>query len=187
MTFDTQPSISGYGYRIDPLREEDREALYQAASDPLTWAGHPATTRHQRPNFDRYFDDNLSSKQTVVLRNDAGTVIGCSRYYPAPDVENSISIGYTFIDCKFWGGDTNYAFKRLMLEHAFKTYDEVWFHIAPSNIRSQKGTGKLGAVWRYDASLGLMGTPPEDWKCYTISKEAWENTVNQRENASQAQ
>ena len=173
MAFDPQPTRSGYGYSISPMTEADRDALYHAASDPVTWAGHPATDRYKREVFDPYFDSLLASKETVILRTEQGDVIGCSRYYPAPDVPNSISIGYTFIDCKYWGGATNRAFKRLMLEYAFETFDEVWLHIAPSNIRSQKASVKIGAKWRYDANLSLGGGAVQPWKCYTVSQADW--------------
>lgn len=180
MAFDPQPHLSGYGYRIDPMTAEDRDALYAAASDPVTWAGHPATDRYIREKFDSYFDILLASGQTNVFRTEDGQVIGCSRYYPAPDAENGIAIGYTFIDCKFWGGAANFAIKRLMLEYAFQSVPEVWFHIAPSNIRSQKATGKLGAKFRHDAEWGLNGGAPDQWKCYSLSPEDWAATVAAR-------
>jgi RimJ/RimL family protein N-acetyltransferase len=39
-----------------------------------------------------------------------------------------------------------------MLDHAFKSYPDVRFHIAPANIRSQKATAKLGADYVYEAT-----------------------------------
>ncbi len=177
MAFDPQPTRAGYGYSISPMTEQDRDALFFAASDPVTWAGHPATDRYKREVFDPYFDSLLASQETVILRTEDDTVIGCSRYYPAPDVPNSISIGYTFIDCKYWGGATNRAFKQLMLEYAFESFDEVWLHIAPSNIRSQKASAKIGAKWRYDADLALGGGAVQPWKCYTVSPEDWTSAI----------
>ena len=66
-----------------------------------------------------------------------------------------------------------------MLEHAFNSFEEVWFHIDPTNIRSQKATGKLGAGYVGDATLTL-GKDPADWKCYRLTRAAWTDVVRSR-------
>ena len=63
--------------------------------------------------------------------------------------------------------------KALMLEHAFETFDEVWLHIAPTNIRSQKAAQKIGADYAYTADLAVTGAATETL-CYRISKTAWQ-------------
>lgn len=63
--------------------------------------------------------------------------------------------------------------KALMLAHAFETYDEVWLHIAPTNIRSQKAAQKIGAAYAYTADLAVTGAATETL-CYRISKIAWQ-------------
>ena len=50
------------------------------------------------------------------------------------------------------------ALKTLMLDHLFITEPLVWFHIGKDNIRSQKGTGKLGAVAATTCHADLLGT-----------------------------
>jgi RimJ/RimL family protein N-acetyltransferase len=100
-------------------------------------------------------------------------IIGCSRYYPAPDIKESMSIGFTFLDHLYWGGAWNRAMKALMLAHAFETFDEVWLHIAPTNIRSQKAAQKIGATYAYTADLAVTGAATETL-CYRISKIAWQ-------------
>ena len=90
----------------------------------------------------------------------------------SPDVPDQISIGFTFIDCAHWGGSVNRELKTLMLDHAFKTFDEVWFHIDPSNVRSQRATAKFGAECIADRTLDLAGDPAE-WKCWRLTRETW--------------
>lgn len=102
----------------------------------------------------------------VTLRK-GDEIIGCSRFYPVPDRPGAIGIGFTFITCQHWGGSANQAIKTLMTDHAFSHVPEVWFHIAPTNIRSQKATAKLGATFEYQATLDL-GTGPTDWMCYRL-------------------
>ncbi|MDJ0612603.1 MAG: GNAT family N-acetyltransferase [Rhizobiaceae bacterium] len=173
MTFDAQPHLLSHRLELRPLVHEDFDALYLAASDPETWAGHPAKDRHERPTFKKYFAFLMEAGGVLaIVDRETGEVIGCSRYYVSPDVPDMISIGFTFLDKQYWGGATNREMKRLMLEHAFKSFDEVWFHIDPSNIRSQKATAKLGAECIANRELNLAGNPAE-WKCWRLKKEDW--------------
>lgn len=173
MTFDDQPKLDGDRLRLRGLREGDREALFHAASDPETWAGHPAKDRYQRAVFDPYFDMLLRSGGTLIVFDKAtDQAIGCSRYYVGPDAPDDIAIGFTFLNPRYWGGTVNFCMKQLMLDHAFKHFDRVWFHIAPDNIRSQKATMKIGAVFTSDEDLDLSGTVLT-WKCYRLDRAVW--------------
>ncbi len=172
--FDAQPSLSGDGLTLSPLRPEDREALFAAASDPAIWAQHPARDRHARVAFDPYFDFLLSAGGTLALRaHGPDGVIGCSRFYGAPDIAPSIAIGFTFLKREHWGGRTNAAMKRLMLTHAYGSTDTVWLHIAPGNLRSQTATDRLGAVHAYDARLDL-GQGARETQVWRLTRAAWE-------------
>lgn len=174
--FDPQPEITGTSLEIRPLASEDFEGLFSAASHPEVWAGHPANDRYKREKFEPYFAFLLESKTALaILDRQSRQIIGCSRYYVAPDRPDSISIGFTFLNHAYWGGGANRQLKHLMLTHAFRSYPEVWFHIAPSNIRSQRATAKLGAEHAYDATLDLSGAPAA-WMCFRLTKYAWDRT-----------
>ncbi len=178
--FDMQPRLDGPRVCLRPLVTADRDALHAAASDPRTWAGHPARDRWQRAVFDPYFEFLLAAGGTLAIRETGtGRVIGCSRFYEAPDRPGEIAIGFTFLDRAFWGGGTNFEVKRLMLGHAFARFDTVWFHIAPTNIRSQTATGRLGAVHDHDADLALTGTPAATM-CWRLDREAWARALAAR-------
>jgi len=41
--------------------------------------------------------------------------------------------------------------------YASQWFTTIWFHIAPSNIRSQKATEKIGAIFFSEESLDLGG------------------------------
>ncbi len=180
MKFDAQPELRSNTVKLRPLVEEDYEGLLLAASDPETWAGHPAKDRHEPEVFRPYFDFLLKAGGTLVIEDVAeNRLIGCSRYYTAPDMPGSISIGFTFLNHRYWGGAWNFEVKRLMLGHAFESFDDVWFHIDPTNIRSQTATKRLGAVHGYDTGLDLSGVEAP-WKCYRLTREAWEHSVASR-------
>ena len=171
--FDRQPVLSGSTLRLRPLAESDFEGMFQAASDSRIWAAHPASDRYEPHKFKAYFASRLATGEALaVIDIHSGQIVGTSGYYTPPDLPESIAIGYTFLVRAKWGGDTNRELKQLMLEHAFKMYDTVYFHIAPSNIRSQKAALKIGAVHLYDAELKLS-TEAALCKCYGLTKAQW--------------
>lgn len=177
--FNFQPTLTDGVFQIRPLVEADREGLFAAANDPKIWAGHPATDRYLRPVFDPYFNSLLGTNKTVVFEDVAQhKIIGCSQFYIAPSPPFAISIGYTFLSRAYWGGPTNLAIKTLMIGHIFETHDETWFHIAPTNIRSQKATAKLGAVFIQDETADL-GSGSMPWKSYRLTKVDWLNRLAQ--------
>ncbi|WP_281281310.1 GNAT family N-acetyltransferase [Aliiroseovarius halocynthiae] len=98
-----------------------------------------------------------------------------SRYYVGPDAPDDIAIGFTFLNHRYWGGEVNFRMKQLMLDHAFLQFDRVWFHVAPDNIRSQKATMKIGAVFTSDEDLDLSGSVLA-WKCYRLDRAGWQKT-----------
>jgi len=93
----------------------------------------------------------------VILDTLTQEPIGSTRFYVAPNTSNDISIGYTFISRKYWGGKANASVKKLMIVYASQWFTTIWFHIAPSNIRSQKATEKIGAIFFSEESLDLGG------------------------------
>jgi RimJ/RimL family protein N-acetyltransferase len=166
-------ALYGRTLTLRALTASDCEALFLAASDPLIWAGHPASDRYERQVFEAYFAARLASaKALAVIDIESGQIVGMSSYYSPPDLPESIAIGYTFLVRAKWGGDANRELKSLMLEHAFTVYDIVYFHVGPANIRSQKALLKIGAVHFYDAELNLSGGPAL-CKCYGLSRAQW--------------
>ncbi len=178
--FDLAPHLAGATLALRPLGPADREALRMAASDPATWAGHPAKERWRPEVFDPYFDFLLAAGGTLaVVDRASGRIIGTSRYYTPPDRPDGIAIGFTFLDRAFWGGRTNFELKRLMLGHAFASYPEVWFHIDPTNLRSQIATSRLGAVHVETKEIDLTGKPAL-WMCFRLDRDAWARVLAER-------
>jgi RimJ/RimL family protein N-acetyltransferase len=171
--FNYQPLLSGQSLRLEPLSQSHFEEMFLAASDPAIWEGHPAKDRYKREIFEPYFAALLSTKKALaVIDTRQNKVVGGSSYYTPPDHQESIAIGFTFLVREHWGGTSNRELKNLMIGHVFETYDKVYFHIAPSNVQSQKATMKLGAEHLYDAELNLS-TAPQLWKCYAITRAQW--------------
>ena len=171
------PELVGPTLELRPLEAADRDGLHCAASDPETWAGHPAKERWRRDAFDAYFDFLLKAGGVLaVVERATGRIIGGSRFYVPPERPERIAIGFTFLDRSFWGGATNFELKRLMLGHAFASYPEVWFHIDPTNLRSQIATGRLGAVHVETREIDISGKPAE-WMCFRLDRDVWAEKV----------
>jgi len=155
---DLQPTLAGATLSLRPLRPADFEALYAVAADPLIWAQHPDPLRYQRPVFERFFAEALDSRGALFVTDSAtGAAIGSSRYYDWVPAEKSIAIGYTFLARSRWGGAANRELKRLMLEHAFRWAETVWFHVGRDNLRSRRAMEKIGGEFAQEAQHEVNG------------------------------
>jgi RimJ/RimL family protein N-acetyltransferase len=172
---DIQPTLTGVRFRIRPLHERDREGLYLAARDPLIWEQNPASSRFERGVFDDYFTALRNAGGALVFEDIANDkIIGCSRYYQAPNAPPDWSIGFTFIERSLWGGHANLELKSLILDHLFSTEEQVWFHIGRGNIRSQKATMKLGAIKTGTCSADLLGTGTSSFYFnFVLTNKVW--------------
>jgi RimJ/RimL family protein N-acetyltransferase len=169
-TFELQPNLVGKLVTLKPLRTDDFERLYSVASDPLIWEQHPEKNRYERPVFESFFKSGMESGGAfLVTDTETGEVVGSSRYYDLDAANSSVAIGYTFLARKFWGHRHNREMKHLMLKHAFRFVERVYFHIGESNTRSRKAVEKLGA--QYAGRLETPGVAPR--VTYQIDSEAF--------------
>jgi RimJ/RimL family protein N-acetyltransferase len=142
-----QPLLNGNLVRLRPLEAADFERLYEVASDPLVWEQHPENTRYRRDVFEGFFAKAIQSGGAFAILDAAAgsTIIGSSRYYEWNAEVKTVFIGFTFLARQYWGGDYNREIKHLMLAHAFKYVDRVFFEVGLCNVRSQKAMLKIGA------------------------------------------
>ena len=151
---DLQPLLQGPLLRLRPLHADDFDALHAAAADPLIWAQHPEPGRWQRSVFERFFASGLACGGALVAIDRAsGELVGSSRYYQWDGPARVITVGYTFLVRRLWGGAANAELKRLMLDHAFRFAREVRFEVGCDNVRSRRAMEKIGAE--------LLGERPE--------------------------
>src|SRR5947209_7146145 len=119
--FDFQPTLQGVLLELRPLKPDDFEALFAAASDPLIWEQHPDSGRYKREVFQKFFDSAIDSKGAfAIIERATGRMIGSSRYWNLDPVAGEVEIGWTFLERKFWGGTYNAELKRLMIDHALQ-------------------------------------------------------------------
>ncbi len=175
-----QPTLENELVLLRPLKSDDYDGLYQVASDPLLWEQHPSFDRYKPEVFKLFFEEALvSGNSFVVIDKKTHTIIGSSRYYDF-DLENGlVKIGYSFLDRNYWGGNYNFAHKKLLLDYAFQFVDRVIFEIGETNFRSQKGTGKLGVEKGAHFMLDVKGEK-FPYITYILTKEKWESQAGRR-------
>lgn len=167
---DLQPRLVGPDLELRPIRSDDFEALFAAAADPRIWEQHSENNRFERPVFQKFFDGALAcGGGLVVVDRASGRVIGSSRYYDWNPGDRSIVVGYTFLTRSHWGGLANRELKELMLTHAFKYVETVWFHVSPQNLRSQSALLKIGAVFERQENV-LVGGVPSSRMIFRVSR-----------------
>jgi N-acetyltransferase len=154
LEFDLQPALNGHLLELRPLRANDFDPLFAAASDPLIWEQHPENDRYQREVFQKFFDSAIESRGAfAIIERKSRKIIGSSRYCNLNPAEHEVEIGWTFLERAFWGGRYNRELKSLMLDHAFRFVDRVLFVIGEKNVRSQKSVQKIGARFLRKAEL----------------------------------
>jgi N-acetyltransferase len=159
---DLQPTLIGEHILLRPLTEDDWDAMYAVASDPLLWEVHPAWDRYKEPVFREYFAGAIRSRGALaVIDRATGKIIGGSRYANFVAERNEIEIGWSFLARDYWGGTTNREMKRLMLSHAFRFFDSIRFNIGATNVRSRRAVEKIGAVLDGEyVPEAINGVPP---------------------------
>ena len=171
MPFDAQPTLESELLRLRPLREDDFDALYAVASDPLVWEQHPNSDRHEPGVFREFFREAMASGGALLISDAVtGAVIGSSRFHGYREAEREVEIGWTFLARTCWGGRYNGELKRLMLEHAFRFVDSVVLVIGETNTRSRRAAEKIGAT--FDGWLG--GDAASGKVVYRVGSGKWE-------------
>jgi len=170
MPFDLQPDLKGELLELRPLREEDFDELYAAASDPLIWEQHPDKVRYREDVFRQFFQDAMESGGALIaIDRKNGKIIGSSRFNAYDEAKSEVEIGWTFLARTHWSGDYNREMKRLMLTHAFSFVESVIFVVGEENLRSQRAVEKIGGI-RAGAKTDTNG---RDSFIYRISRSAF--------------
>ncbi|MEP7267659.1 MAG: GNAT family N-acetyltransferase [Saprospiraceae bacterium] len=169
-----QPVLKNDTVTLLPLKVDDFEKLYAVACDPLIWEQHPNPDRYQRDVFDIFFKGAMESKGAfIIFDSETKLPIGSSRYYDYDQEKKQVLIGYTFFVRDHWGGKSNIATKELMITHAFKYVENVYFHIGATNFRSQISIQRIGGEKTREIEVEYYGEQKKMNFEFVIRKEKW--------------
>lgn len=166
-----QPTLKNELVIVKPLQSLDFDDLYIHANDNDIWKQLPpkAQNRHQKEYFKSFFEDLIKTNTAFcIIDTQTNKPIGTTKYYIH---NNLLYMGGTFIGKKYWGGKYNYAFRSLLIEHAFEYYDEIHIHISEDNIRNRRATEKLGFTEEFKETFKNGYT----YITYKCKKEHWQN------------
>ncbi len=170
---DLQPTLSGRTVRLRPIQSDDFQSLYAVASDPDLWALHPARDRWREPEFRDYFDTWLTRGGGLAIEERAtARVIGASCYSVEGRAPGEVEIGWTFLARDHWGGATNREVKRLMIGHALRSFEQMVFRVADTNLRSRAALEKIGATLTDRTEKIEIGGRPVRHVLYAIDGSA---------------
>lgn len=159
---------------MKPLDENDYEALYEVAKDPLIWEQHPCSDRYEKEVYTKFFSDSINSKGAfIIIEKSNGKLIGSTRFKKIDGSENAIEIGWSFLARDKWGSKYNKAFKRLMIDYALQHVEHVIFYVGKENIRSQKAVEKLGGKLINNPKYQRFVRNKESELTFRIGKENW--------------
>ncbi len=173
---DRQPVLEGERLILRPLTQADWPALWAVASDRELWAVHPSHDRWQEPVFRGFFDDALAKGGALaIVDKDTGTVIGSSRfqYCDRAEEDGALEIGWSFLAREYWGKGYNAEFKRLMLEHAFRSFDRVVFRVGADNVISRKAMANIGGRLTGISYAEPRAGRPVEHVIYEITRESY--------------
>ena len=120
------------------------------------------------------FRESIALGSTLAMvETSTGEIIGSSRYARFDPEASEVEIGWTFLVRRCWGGGHNRESKHLMLEHAFKFVDSVFFVAASTNRRSCKAIEKLGATFEWELNWPPQAENQKRSRMYRIHRESW--------------
>ena len=172
-----QPTLEGETLLLRPLRDDDWDALYAVASDPLIWAVHPGHDRWQEPVFREFFANAMHHRGALaVIDKASGAIVGSSRYQGLDDADgSSVEIGWTFLARAYWGGSTNRELKRLMLAHALASVARADFRVGEDNVRSRGAMVKIGGRLSERTEVAEMAGKSVRHVIYEIDRAGFAN------------
>ncbi len=176
LTFNLQPTLENELVILRPLNEQDFEPLYQVAKDPLIWEQHPNSDRFKRDVYSAFFKDSMESKGAlIVIDKTSSEVIGSTRFNQIKGAEYAVEIGWSFLSRKYWGGIYNKSMKKLMIDYAFKSLEDVIFYIGKENIRSQKAVERIGGIRITESKYQHLIKVGQNDFTFRINKNNWKN------------
>jgi N-acetyltransferase len=144
--------LEGAHVRLEPLRMEHAQALFEAGDEDDIWLFIQPRPRGLE-GYARYIrwslDQAILGQQLpfAVIRKSDGVLVGTTRYAHIDPPNHTLEIGYTFYGKGARRTPVNTESKLLLLRHAFETLgaNRVWLQTDKQNERSQNAIARLGA------------------------------------------
>lgn len=175
--------MNGKTVRLEPLKLQHEQGLFEAARDPEVWRWMPRDPSQDREDFRWWFRDVLALSETGVEAAFAtvdartGLPVGSTRYLALRPEHRGVEIGWTWLTPSRWGTGANVEAKLLMLAHAFETLGcaRVEFKTDARNGRSRAALDALPASFEgiFRKHMLVRDGRWRDSAYYSILDEEW--------------
>jgi N-acetyltransferase len=181
-------TLQGSLVRLEPLAEEHRDGLWEAAQPDEIWVWL-AHLNKSREFFDGWFDATLASDGLgeTALAGETGTfavrraadrvLVGSSRYLGVRRRDRVVEIGWTWFNPSAWQTGVNVETKLLMFTRAFETLGCVRVELKTDarNERSRGAMVRLPA--RFEGIMRKHQITPDvgqrDSAYYSVIDDEW--------------
>jgi RimJ/RimL family protein N-acetyltransferase len=177
----TAPTLEGRMVRLEPLRTEHEEGLWNASRDPQTWRWLSVSQPQTRAELTVFLQQALGAAAggteipLVTMRH--GKVVGSTRFLALRPEHRSVEIGWTWLHPSAWGTGANVEAKLLQLRHAFETWGcrRVELKTDALNERSRGALEALGATFEgiHRKHMLVRGGENRDSAWYSVTDDDW--------------
>ena len=179
----TAPTLEGELVRLEPMRPDHEDGLWEASRDERTWTWLSVHQPRTREELRAYVEDALANAAAglemplVTVRRADGQVVGSTRYLALKPEHRSLEIGWTWLAPEVWGTGINVEAKLLMLEHAFETLGclRVELKTDARNERSRGAMAALPAQFEgvHRKAMLVRGGQRRDSAWYSVIDDEW--------------
>jgi RimJ/RimL family protein N-acetyltransferase len=172
--------LEGRLIALEPMREEHREPLREAAADPIIWRWMQIDSSDSQ-GFDLWFGHALREaaaerEAPFVTTSQDGRALGSTRFLTLRPEHRGVEIGNTWLARPAWSSGANIEAKLLMLEHAFERVGvmRVEFKTDARNVESRRALEGLPASFEgIHRKHMLIHAGIRDSACYAIVDDDW--------------
>ncbi len=179
----TAPTLEGELVRLEPMRPDHENALWEASRDERTWTWLSVHQPSTREELREYLDAALANAAAglelplVTIRREDGRLVGSTRFLALRPEHRSVEIGWTWLAPEAWGTGINVEAKLLMLEHAFERLGclRVELKTDARNERSRGAMAALPAQFEgvHRKSMLVRGGQRRDSAWYSVIDDEW--------------
>ncbi len=175
-------ALEGERVRLEPLRLDHIDALFEVGLDPLIWQWNssPVTSRE---GMERYVGEAIDGRVRgdmfpfVTIVRKSNKVVGSTRYGNIDPANRRVEIGWTWIAPAWQRTGLNREAKLLMLQYAFDTLGcaRVEFKTDVRNEQSRNALLGIGAVEEgvLRKHMAIEGGRFRDTIYYSILDDEW--------------
>ena len=167
--------------RLEPIRPEHEEGLWEASRDPRTWRWLSVVQPQTRAEWHVFLEQVLTAAEArteiplVTISGDG--VVGSTRFLALRPEHGSVEIGWTWLHPSVWGTGANMEAKYLQLRHAFESWGcrRVELKTDALNERSRGALEALGATFEgiHRKHMLVRDGENRDSAWYSVTDDDW--------------